>query len=161
VIHGVVIVIFSYFGAEIVTIAAAESSEPEKAVQKATATTVWRVILFYVGSVALIVVIIPWLPTDTSPFAAAFGKFGIPAAETIVSAMVLTAALSVLNSGLYTALRMLFALRRHGWAPRWVADALPPAGLVICCNSGSSVSGPMPMPMVGIGRFGSWSLPRA
>jgi GABA permease len=124
VIHGVVIVIFSYFGAEIVTIAAAESSEPEKAVQKATATTVWRVILFYVGSVALIVVIIPWrqVPTDTSPFAAAFGKFGIPAAETIVSAVVLTAALSVLNSGLYTASRMLFALRRHGWAPRWVAD---------------------------------------
>ncbi|SDY02074.1 GABA permease [Amycolatopsis xylanica] len=124
VIHGVVIVIFSYFGAEIVTIAAAESSEPEKAVQKATATTVWRVILFYVGSVALIVMIIPWreVPTETSPFAAAFGRFGIPAAETIVSAVVLTAALSVLNSGLYTASRMLFALRRHGWAPRWVAD---------------------------------------
>ncbi|WP_370948246.1 amino acid permease [Amycolatopsis sp. cg5] len=124
VIHGVVIVIFSYFGAEIVTIAAAESSEPEKAVQKATATTVWRVILFYVGSVALIVMIIPWrdVPTETSPFAAAFGRFGIPAAETIVGAVVLTAALSVLNSGLYTASRMLFALKRHGWAPRWVAD---------------------------------------
>ncbi|WP_158892313.1 amino acid permease [Amycolatopsis anabasis] len=123
VIHGVVIVIFSYFGTEIVTIAAAESSEPEKAVAKATATTVWRVIVFYVGSVALLVMITPWrdVPTETSPFAAAFGKFGIPAAETIVSAVVLTAALSVLNSGLYTASRMLFALRRHGWAPRWVA----------------------------------------
>ncbi|WP_020674377.1 amino acid permease [Amycolatopsis nigrescens] len=124
VIHGVVIVIFSYFGAEIVTIAAAESREPEKAVQKATATTVWRVILFYVGSIALIVMIIPWreVPTETSPFAAAFGRFGISGAETIVSAVVLTAALSVLNSGLYTASRMLFALRRHGWAPSWVAD---------------------------------------
>ncbi|GAA1943562.1 amino acid permease [Amycolatopsis minnesotensis] len=124
VVHGVVIVIFSYFGAEIVTIAAAESAEPAKAVQKATSTTVWRVILFYVGSVTLIVMIIPWrdVPSETSPFAAAFGKFGIPAAETIVSAVVLTAALSVLNSGLYTASRMLFALRRHGWAPRWIAD---------------------------------------
>jgi GABA permease len=108
-----VIVIFSYSGAEIVIIAAAESSEPEKAVQKAAATTVWRLILFYVGSVALVVVIIPWrqVPTDTSPFAAVFGKFGIPAAETIVSAVVLTAALSVLNSGPYTG----FAYARRGF----------------------------------------------
>lgn len=124
VVHGVVIVIFSYFGAEIVTIAAAESDEPAKAVAKATATTVWRVILFYVGSVALIVMITPWreVPSETSPFAAAFTRFGIPAAGTIVSVVVLTAALSVLNSGLYTASRMLFALRKHSWAPRWIAD---------------------------------------
>jgi GABA permease len=124
VVHGVVIVIFSYFGAEIVTIAAAESSEPERAVRKATATIAWRVVLFYVGSVALLVMITPWreVPSETSPFAAAFGRFGLPAAETVVSAVVLTAALSVLNSGLYTASRMLFALRGHGWAPRWTAD---------------------------------------
>ncbi|MFC4081998.1 amino acid permease [Amycolatopsis samaneae] len=124
VLHGVVIVIFSYFGTEIVTIAAAESSEPATAVRRATSTIVWRVIIFFVGSVALLVMITPWrdIPSDTSPFAAAFGRFGIPAAETIVSVVVLTAALSVLNSGLYTASRMLFALRRHGWAPRWIAD---------------------------------------
>jgi GABA permease len=124
VIHGVVIVIFSYFGAEIVTIAAAESSEPEQAVRKATATVAWRVVLFYVGSVALLVMITPWrqVPSETSPFAAAFDRFGIPAASTVVSVVVLTAVLSVLNSGLYTASRMLFALRRHGWAPRWTAD---------------------------------------
>jgi GABA permease len=124
VVHGVVIVIFSYFGAEIVTIAAAESDEPETAVRKATSTIVWRVIVFYVGSVALLVMITPWreVPSETSPFAAAFGRFGVPAAATIVSAVVLTAALSVLNSGLYTASRMLFALHRHGWAPSWIAD---------------------------------------
>jgi len=124
VVHGVVIVIFSYFGAEIVTIAAAESDQPETAVRKATSTIVWRVIVFYVGSVALLVMITPWreIPSETSPFAAAFSRFGVPAASTIVSAVVLTAALSVLNSGLYTASRMLFALRRHGWAPRWVSD---------------------------------------
>ncbi|MBN6038162.1 amino acid permease [Amycolatopsis sp. 195334CR] len=124
VIHGVVIVIFSYFGAEIVTIAAAESREPATAVRKATSTIVWRVIVFYVGSVALLVMITPWpdVPSQTSPFAAAFDRFGLPAASTIVSAVVLTAALSVLNSGLYTASRMLFALRRHGWAPKWIAD---------------------------------------
>ncbi len=60
VVHGVVIVIFSYFGAEIVTIAAAESDQPETAVRKATSTIVWRVIVFYVGSVALLVMITPW-----------------------------------------------------------------------------------------------------
>ena len=124
VVHGVVIVIFSYFGAEIVTIAAAESDQPETAVRKATSTIVWRVIVFYVGSVALLVMITPWreIPSETSPFAAAFSRFGVPAASTIVSAVVLTAALSVLNSGLYTASRMLFALRRHGWAPGWISD---------------------------------------
>jgi GABA permease len=138
VVHGVVVVIFSYFGAEIVTIAAAESSEPEKAVSKATATIVWRVILFYVGSVALLVMITPWreIPSETSPYAAAFDRFGIPAAETIVSAVVLTAALSVLNSGLYTASRMLFALRRHGWAPSWVAHTsrrgVPWKAILLC-----------------------------
>ncbi|WP_410654399.1 amino acid permease [Amycolatopsis sp. lyj-112] len=124
VVHGVVIVIFSYFGAEIVTIAAAESREPELAVRKATSSIVWRVIVFYVGSVTLLVMITGWrdIPTTTSPFAAAFGRFGIPAAETVVSVVVLTAVLSVLNSGLYTASRMLFALHGNGWAPKWIAD---------------------------------------
>lgn len=125
VIHGVVLVIFSYFGAEIVTMAAAESkADPARAVAKATNTVVWRVLLFYVGSVALLVMITPWaqIPSETSPFAAAFGRFGLPAAEQVMNVVVLTAAVSVLNSGLYSASRMLFALRRHGWAPNWVRD---------------------------------------
>lgn len=124
VVHGVVIVIFSYFGTEIVTMAAAESAEPAKAIARATATVVWRVLLFYVGSILLLVLITPWnqIPTDSSPYAAAFDRFGIPAAEHIVEAVVLTAALSVLNSGLYTASRMLFALQKHGWAPRGIND---------------------------------------
>lgn len=117
-------VIFAYVGTEIVTIAAAESADPVKSVVKATSSTVWRVIIFYVGSVTLLVMITPWeqIPTQTSPYAAAFGKMGIPAASTIISVVVLTSVLSVLNSGLYTASRMLFALQRHNWAPRWVAD---------------------------------------
>ncbi|QUH00631.1 amino acid permease [Saccharopolyspora erythraea] len=124
VVHGVVIVIFSYFGTEIVTIVSAESDEPERAVAKATRAVVWRVLLFYVGSVALLIMITPWgdIPSETSPFAAAFARFGIPAAGTVVNVVVFTAVLSVLNSGLYTASRMLFALRRHGFAPRWIQD---------------------------------------
>lgn len=124
VVHGVVVVIFSYFGTEIVTMAAAESAEPAKAVARATVTVVWRVLIFYVGSVLLLVMITPWrdIPSETSPFAAAFGHFGLPAAEQVMNVVVLTAALSVLNSGMYTGSRMLFALRRHGWAPSWIKD---------------------------------------
>lgn len=124
VFQGVVIVIFSYFGTEIVTIVAAESDQPERAVAKATVATAWRVALFYVGSVALLVMITPWneVPADSSPFAAAFDRFGLPAAGTVINVVVFTAVLSVLNSGLYTASRMLFALKGHGWAPRWVGD---------------------------------------
>ena len=114
VVHGVVIVVFSYFGTEIVTIVSAESDEPSRSVAKATRAVVWRVLMFYVGSVALLVMITPWrqIPSDTSPFAAAFARFGLPGAELVVNAVVFTAALSVLNSGLYTASRMLFALQR-------------------------------------------------
>lgn len=124
VIHGVVLVIFSYFGTEIVTIVSSETDRPEKAVARATTATVWRVLLFYVGSVALLVMITPWrdIPSDTSPFAAAFDRFGLPAAGVVMNAVVFTAALSVLNSGLYTASRMLFALRERGFAPSWIRD---------------------------------------
>lgn len=124
VLHGVVIVIFSYFGTEIVTIVSAESDEPERSVAKATKAVVWRVLMFYVGSVALLVMITPWdqIPTEGSPYAAAFTRFGIPAAEVVVDVVVFTAVISVLNSGLYTASRMLFALQRRSFAPSWVRD---------------------------------------
>ncbi|KAA5830128.1 amino acid permease [Saccharopolyspora hirsuta] len=124
VLHGVVIVIFSYFGTEIVTIVSAESDEPERSVAKATKAVVWRVLLFYVGSVALLVMITPWqdIPTEGSPYAAAFARFGLPGAEVVVNVVVFTAVISVLNSGLYTASRMLFALQRRGFAPGWVRD---------------------------------------
>lgn len=140
ILHGVVLVIFAYVGTEIVTIAAAESSDPVKSVTKATSSTVWRVIVFYVGSVTLLVMITPWdqVPTQTSPYAAAFGKMGIPAATTVINVVVLTAVLSVLNSGLYTASRMLFALQRNAWAPRWVSDRTgrgSPWKAILACTS--------------------------
>jgi GABA permease len=119
-----VVVIFAYFGTEIVTMAAAESRQPERAVARATNTVVWRIMLFYVGSVALLVMITPWrsIPSTSSPFAAAFDRFGFPAAQTVMQAVVLTAALSVLNSGLYTSSRMLYALGNRGWAPAWCTE---------------------------------------
>jgi GABA permease len=108
-----------YFGAEIVTIAAAESAEPERAVAKATNSVITRVLIFYVGSVFLVVCIIPW-DSDriATPYVSALEALGIPAAANIMNAVVLTAVLSALNSGLYASSRMLMALSRKGDAPR-------------------------------------------
>jgi GABA permease len=121
---GVVTVIFAFVGAEIVTIAAAESNEPERGVARATNQVIYRVLLFYVVSVFFVASIVPW---DTkfaeevirSPFTLAFERMGIPFAPTLMNFVVLTAVLSVLNSSLYTTSRMLFALTRHNDAPQF------------------------------------------
>jgi GABA permease len=116
---GIVVVIFSMVGAEIVTIAAAESEDPERAIAKATNAVVSRILLFFVGSIVLLVTILPWndAKLGDSPYVAAFGVMGIPAAADIMNAVVLTAVLSCLNSGIYTASRVLLSLSRHGDAP--------------------------------------------
>ena len=121
VLTGVVIVIFAFVGAEIATIAAAESDEPERAVTKATNSVVGRVLVFYVLSVFLIVSILPWDSTKLgeSPFVAALDEIGIPGAADFMNAVVLTAVLSCLNSGIYVASRMMFALAKRGDAPQW------------------------------------------
>ncbi|WP_344425612.1 amino acid permease [Amycolatopsis minnesotensis] len=109
-----------YTGAEIVTIAAAESEEPKKAIAKAMRSIILRVVFFYVGSVFVVVAVQAWNSpgTGVSPYAAVLEVLGIPAVATIMNGIVLTAVLSCLNSALYTSSRMLFALTRHGDAPR-------------------------------------------
>jgi GABA permease len=116
---GVVTVIFSMVGAEVATIAAAESENPERAVAKAANSVITRICLFFVGSVFLLAVILPWDSQELSgsPFVAAFTEMGIPYADDIMNAVVLTAVLSCLNSGLYTASRMLFVLAARREAP--------------------------------------------
>ena len=116
---GIVTVIFSMVGAEIVTIAAAESSDPERAVAKAANSVILRILIFYVGAVFLLVTILPWNDKGLagSPFVAAFTKMGIPYADHVMNAVVLTAVLSCLNSGMYTASRMLFVLAARREAP--------------------------------------------
>ena len=111
-----------YFGAEIVTIAAAEAAEPAKAVAQATNSVIARVLFFYVGSILLVVCLVPWnSPQITAPYVSALRAMGIPAAAQIMNAVVLTAVLSALNSGLYASSRMLFALTRRGDAPAGLA----------------------------------------
>jgi GABA permease len=122
ILAGGVIVIFAFVGAEIATIAAAESDEPGESVRKATNSVISRVLVFYVLSVFLIVAILPWNSAELgkSPFTAALDEIGIPAAANVMNAIVLTAVLSCLNSGLYVASRMNFALARRGDAPQWM-----------------------------------------
>ncbi len=116
---GVVTVIFSMVGAEIATIAAAESDNPERAVSKAANSVITRIAIFFVGSIFLLSVILPWNSTDlaASPYVAAFKQMGIPYADHVMNAVVLTAVLSCLNAGLYTASRMLFVLAARREAP--------------------------------------------
>ncbi len=118
----VVTVIFSMTGAEIATIAAAESEDPEKAVTKAANSVIVRTLVFFVGSSLLLVLILPWhmftgSGAKTSPFVAAFTAMGIPYANHIMNAVVLTAVLSCLNSAMYTASRMMFVLAARREAP--------------------------------------------
>jgi GABA permease len=118
-LSGIVIVVFSMVGAEIATIAGAESDDPKRAVTKATRSVVWRICLFFVGSLFLLAVILPWNSTELgqSPYVSAFETIGIPYAAHIMNAVVLTSVLSCLNSGLYTASRMLFVLAGRREAP--------------------------------------------
>jgi len=115
----VVVVVFSMVGAEIATVAAAESHDPKKAIARATNSVVLRVGTFYVGSVFLLACMIPWNSDQlaASPYVTAFKLIGIPGAEHVMNAVVLTAVLSCLNSGLYTASRMLFVLAGREEAP--------------------------------------------
>jgi GABA permease len=115
----IVVVIFSMVGAEIVTVAAAESRDPELAVQKATRSVVARIGIFFVGSVFLLAVLLPWdsVELGASPYVAALKHMGLSGADQVMNAVVLTAVLSCLNSGLYTASRMLFVLAERGEAP--------------------------------------------
>ena len=129
----IVVVVFSMVGAEIATVAAAESHDPEKAIAKATQSVILRVATFFVGSIFLLVCIVPWNDTElgASPYVAAFKEMGIPYADQVMNAVVLTAVLSCLNSGLYTASRMLFVLAARREAPMRLITREPPgrAGL--------------------------------
>jgi L-asparagine transporter-like permease len=122
ILGGVTTVIFSMVGAEIVTVAAAESAESNKTMSRLAASVVLRILMFYVLSIALILCIVPWtqFKSGDSSFAVALERIGIPGAATIMNVVVLTAVLSCLNSGVYVTARVLFAMADKGDAPRWL-----------------------------------------
>jgi arginine/ornithine permease len=114
------VVNFSFQGTELIGIASGESENPEKTIPKAIHQTVWRTILFFGLAIFVLVGLIPWREASLleSPFVTAFAKIGIPYAADIVNFVILTAFLSVANSGLYATVRMLYSLSQSGMAPK-------------------------------------------
>ncbi|WP_267408157.1 amino acid permease [Snodgrassella sp. B3800] len=135
-------VMFAYIGAEIVTVAAAESSHPAIEIRKATKSVVWRIILFYVGSIFITVCLIqyndPHLKDATwGTYSVVLTSLGIPQARHIVNFVVLTSVLSCFNSALYTCSRMLYSLAKRGDAHRMMAytskNGSPQIGVLVSC----------------------------
>ncbi|MGW0551655.1 amino acid permease [Streptomyces altiplanensis] len=121
ILTGVLMVVFSFMGSEIVTLAAGESSDPQRAVTKATNSVIWRIGVFYLGSIFVVLTLLPWNDKsilEDGSYVAALNSIGIPHAGQIMNVIVLTAVLSCLNSGLYTASRMAFSLGQRGDAPK-------------------------------------------
>jgi AAT family amino acid transporter len=113
-------VMFAYLAVELVGVTAGESENPEKTLPKAINTLPWRIIVFYVGALLVILSVVKWteFSAGESPFVHAFGKIGIPLAAGIVNFVVLTAALSSCNSGMYSTGRMLRDLAANSEAPQ-------------------------------------------
>jgi L-asparagine permease len=116
-------VIFAYSGIEILGVAAGEAQDARRVLPGAINSVMWRIGLFYVGSVALLVLLLPWTAyrPGVSPFVTFFGALGVPWIGSAMNIVVLTAALSSLNSGLYSTGRVLRSLAMGGSAPQFVA----------------------------------------
>lgn len=114
------IIVGSYEGIELLGISAGEVANPQKAIVKSVKSVLLRILIFYVGAIFVIVTIYPWnrLSAVGSPFVSTFAKVGITAAASIINFVVLTAALSGANSGIYSSSRMLFKLSHEGDAPK-------------------------------------------
>ncbi|THA77946.1 amino acid permease [Streptomyces sp. A0592] len=114
-------VVFAYASVELCGVAAGETENPEKIMPKAINSIMWRVGVFYVGSVVLLALLLPYsaYSADQSPFVTVFDKLGIPGTAGIMNLVVLTAALSSLNSGLYSTGRILRSMALSGSAPKF------------------------------------------
>lgn len=120
------ITITSYMGVEVIAVTAGEAESPEVTIPRAMRNIVWRLILFYVLAIAIMVAMVPWDQSTSSsglsgsPFVTAFSAAHVPFAAAIMNFVVLTAALSSVNTNLYLSTRMLFSLGREGYGPDWM-----------------------------------------
>lgn len=114
------IIVGSYQGIELIGISAGEVANPQKAIVKSVKSVLWRILIFYVGAIFVIVTIYPWdqVASIGSPFVNTFAKVGITAAASVINFVVLTAALSGANSGIYSSSRMLYKMAHEGEAPK-------------------------------------------
>ena len=113
------VVVFAFGGTEIVAVAAAETRDPERSIARAVRTVAWRILVFYIGSVSIIIAVVPWTSSAlASPFAAVLQVARIPGASTAITLVAVIALLSALNANLYGASRMIYSLAERGEAPR-------------------------------------------
>ncbi|WP_240982411.1 amino acid permease [Streptomyces sp. S3(2020)] len=118
---GLLTSVFAYGGLETVTIAAAESEHPVRGVATAVRTAMWRIAVFYVGSMLVIVTLIPWSDpavTTSGPYVAALDHLDIPAAGQLMNVIVLIALLSAMNANIYGSSRMAYSLTARGHGPK-------------------------------------------
>jgi GABA permease len=120
VISGMLVTMFSFMGTEVVTIAAAESPDPAHGISKAVTSVIWRISLFYLGSIFVIVALLPYDALGHGSYQSVLEAIGVPGTARIMDVVILTAVASCLNSSLYTASRMLYSLGARGDAPRVV-----------------------------------------
>lgn len=131
--------IFAFVGIELIGTAAAETKEPEKVLPRAINTIPLRIIIFYVCTLIVIMSVTPWhsVVAEKSPFVELFVLIGLPAAASIINFVVLTAAASSANSGIFSTSRILFSLAQKGNAPKLFSNlskrAVPANGLIFSC----------------------------
>ncbi|WOJ89979.1 amino acid permease [Methylocapsa polymorpha] len=113
-------VMFSYEGLELIGVSAGETENPEKVLPHAINSVVYRMLVLYIGALLIIMSLVPWnqLSPGTSPFVLVLEKIGIPAGAGIINFVVITAAASSCNSGIFSTGRMLYSLAQVGQAPR-------------------------------------------
>ncbi|MFD5036298.1 amino acid permease [Streptomyces sp. NPDC058378] len=135
-------VVFAYASVELCGVAAGETEHPEKIMPRAINSIMWRVGLFYVGSVVLLALLLPYTAYsgDQSPFVTVMDKIGVPGAAGVMNLVVLTAALSSLNSGLYSTGRILRSMALSGSAPRFTGlmnkGQVPYGGILLTAGFG-------------------------
>ena len=135
-------VVFAYSGVEMVGTAAGETAEPEKVIPRAINSVIARILLFYVGSLFLLALLLPFTAysADESPFVTFFSKVGVEGAGTVMNLVVLTAAFSSLNAGLYSTGRVLRSMAMNGSAPKFTARmskrGVPYGGICLTASVG-------------------------
>jgi L-asparagine transporter-like permease len=139
---GLLASIFAYGGLETVTIAAAESENPVRGVASAVRTAMWRIALFYIGSMAVIVTLVPWDSKEVvekGPYVATLDHLGIPGAGQLMNVVVLVALLSAMNANIYGSSRIVYSLVERGQGPRAlgrVSSGVPRTAVLVSCVVG-------------------------
>ncbi|MFF4485084.1 amino acid permease [Streptomyces sp. NPDC001544] len=139
---GLLASVFAYGGLETVTIAAAESEDPVRGVASAVRTAMWRIALFYIGSMAVVVTLVPWdsaAVVEKGPYVAALDRLGIPGAGQLMNVVVLVALLSAMNANVYGSSRIAHSLVMRGQGPGLLAKVsggVPRVAVLTSCVFG-------------------------